>query len=106
MQTPKTLGPALVVRYARVTETVRPTGKTRHFRGDVLPAAGEPLGGTLIPPAKALAIAQYPDENSFYLFGLDDQGDVQSDTWHETLEDALSQADFEYEGLVWTVPSV
>ena len=106
MEPPKTLDRALVVRYARVTETVRPTGNTRHLRGDVPPIAGEPLGGMLIPPAKAIAIAEYPDENGFYLFGLDDRGDVQSDTWHETIEDALAQADFEYDRLVWTVPQV
>jgi hypothetical protein len=59
-----------------------------------------------MPAAAALAIAHYPHQDRWYLFGLDQRGDVQSDTWHETVENALAQAEFEYEGLVWTTLSV
>jgi hypothetical protein len=105
VEAPRLLGTAEVLRYARVTDDVRATGNTRHLDG-ALPVGGELVGGKLIPPAKALAIAQYPGEENVYLFGLDERGEIQSDTWHETVEDALDQADFEYEGLVWTSASV
>lgn len=49
------------------------------------------MGGELIPPAKALAIARYPGEDNVYLFRLDENCQVQSDTWHQTIEDALAQ---------------
>ena len=105
MEVPKTLDSAVVLRYARVTHDVRATGNTRHLRGG-LPVDGELVGGELIPPARALAIGRYPDEHNVYLFGLDENGQVQSDTWHETVEDALAQAAYEYEGLVWTTLTV
>jgi hypothetical protein len=50
---------------------------------------GKLVGGTLIPPAVALAVAHYANEDGYYPFGLDARGEVQSDTWHETIEDAL-----------------
>lgn len=105
MEVPKILDSAVVLRYAHVTDDVRATGNTRHLRG-ALPVDGELVGGELIPPAKALAIARYPGEDNVYLFGLDENGQVQSDTWHETVEDGLAQADYEYEGLVWTTLTV
>jgi hypothetical protein len=101
MDAPKILDSAVVLRYALVTDDVRPTSNTRHLRG-ALPIDGELAGGELIPPAKALAIVRYPGEDNVYLFGIDDNGQGQSDTWHETVEDALAQAEYEYEGLVWT----
>ena len=97
MEAPKLLGSALVLRYARITPDVRATGNTRHLEG-ALPVGGELVGGTLIPPAKALAIAQYAGEENVYLFGLDEHGDIQSDTGHETVEDALDQADLRVRG--------
>jgi hypothetical protein len=99
------LGSAVVDRYARLTEGFRPTGRTRHYLGAIVVDDGELEGGTLIPAAAALAIAHYLTEDGYYLFGLDVRGDVQSDTWHETIEDALAQAEFEYEGLDWAEPS-
>jgi hypothetical protein len=47
------------------------------------------------PPFKSLEIAHDPDSKGCYLFHFcaDGQG---TDTWHESLEDALSQAEFEF----------
>jgi hypothetical protein len=87
---PETLDGARVLRYAHVTGSVRPTGATRHF------APQGQLG-----PAAALAIAQYSTDPGFYLFYLDDEGTVATDTYHDSIEDALAQAAFEYEGLTW-----
>ena len=46
--------------------------------------------------ASGVAICRYPGEDSYYLFYCDSQWNVITDTWHETIEDALQQAEFEY----------
>ena len=94
---PQQIGGATVIGYAAVDERVRPTGNCRHSWG------AEPLG-----PAAGLAICQYPGEDAFYLFSCDSAWREYADTWHETLDDALRQAAFEYEGVgqnwVWASP--
>jgi hypothetical protein len=89
---PRTLDGAKVLRYARVTESVEPTGRTRHFKGN------------LLRPAFSVAIARYEDapDSGYYLFYLDEEGVVVTDTNHDSMEAALDQAAFEYAGLVWS----
>jgi len=87
---PLELDGAKVLKFAMVSPEVEPTGATRHT-----------VGGVEFGPAAALAIARYPNEEGTYLFYLDDSGQVVTDTWHASLDDALSQAAFEYEGLIW-----
>ena len=52
-----------------------------------------------------LAICQYHDDPSYYLFGCDADWHVLTDTWHETIEAAKKQAEFEYSGVseTWQV---
>jgi hypothetical protein len=64
----------------------RPTGETRHFKG------GEPL-----PPPRSLRIVRYADDGGIYLLYLDPDGQEQTDTWHQTVDDAQRQAAFEFE---------
>jgi hypothetical protein len=47
------------------------------------------------PPFVELEIAAYPGEKSCYLFHIcaDGQG---TDTWHETIDDAVHQAEWEF----------
>jgi len=45
-----------------------------------------------------LAICQYEKEDAFYLFGCDAEWNSQTDTWHQTVEEAKEQAEFEYQG--------
>ena len=86
---PPILNGARVIRYAIVDDTVTPTGKTVHrFH----------LGGVM-GPAAALAICQNDEEECYYLFYCDAEWNVLTDGWHESLELALRQADFEYRGL-------
>jgi hypothetical protein len=57
------------------------------------------------PPFVKLVIAAYPGEKSCYLFHVCADGQV-ADTWHETVEDALYQAEWEF-GVTrdeWTTP--
>jgi hypothetical protein len=43
--------------------------------------------------------------SAYYLFGCDAEWNTVTDTWHKTLEEALEQAEFEYEGVskTWNV---
>ena len=89
---PQILDGARVLKHAWVTGSVEPTGATRHT-----------VNGTLMGAAFALAVARYDDPSSgFYLFYLDENGTVVTDTWHDSVEAALDQAGFEYVGLSWT----
>jgi hypothetical protein len=46
-----------------------------------------------------LAICQPTGTQEFYLFGCDSDWNVVSDTWHQSLNEAKEQAEFEYEGI-------
>jgi hypothetical protein len=91
VEPPRELDGAKVLKYAVVTPDVEPTGATSHT-----------VGGAEFGPAAALAIARYSGEDGTYLFYLDHDGRVVTDTWHESLDNALHQAASEYEGLNWT----
>jgi hypothetical protein len=88
------VGGARVVRWSFIDERHRPTGSCTHI-----------VAGELQGPAAGVAICQYEDEEAFYLFGCDAEWNSVTDTWHATLEDALSAAEFEYEGVsqTWNV---
>jgi hypothetical protein len=83
---PEIVGGARVVCYTPIDHRHRYTGNTRQV-----------VAGVLLGPANGLAICQYDGESAFYLFGCDADWNSLSDTWHETLEDAKEQAEFEYE---------
>jgi hypothetical protein len=68
-----------------LTERHQPTGRTRHY-----------LGGELMPPPAGLAIVQFAGDSGFYLYYLDSNGKVFTDTYHSTIEQAKHQADFEF----------
>ena len=78
---PEELHGAKVLRYAVVSEDVEPTGATRHV------ARGVKLG-----PAAALAIASYGEDEGYYLYYLDDDGRVVTDTFHDSVDGAFDQA--------------
>lgn len=62
------------------------TGFTRHFVG------GEQVESTI----KSLKIIQIPPETAFYLLYFNKDGKELTDTWHQSLEDAMDQARFEF----------
>ena len=97
---PHELDGARVLQFAVLDDDVRPTGATRHFKGSI--AGGELVQEGRLGPFESLAIAKYDSgSGGFYLFYLDASARVVTDTWHESVEHALRQADFEYEGLRW-----
>ena len=87
-QPPANLDGAQVLLYAIIDQRHRPTGKTLHR-----------IGGEVMPPASGLAVCRYEKDTGFYLFYCDGAWRVLTDTWHESVEDARNQAEFEYEGV-------
>lgn len=92
---PSEIDGARVGLYTPIDERHRHTGNCRQI------VAGELMGA-----AAGLAICRYDGDTSFYLFGCDREWNVLTDTWHETLEDAKAQAEFEYAGVsaTWLNP--
>jgi hypothetical protein len=80
-----------VVRFAVIDSDVIPTGATEHYFG----MPGGPR--TEMAPFAALAISQSDD--SYYLCYLDEDWDYVTDTWHQSLDDALHQAELEFQGI-------
>jgi hypothetical protein len=87
---PAVLGGSPLVRWSVIDGRHRPTGNCRQI-----------VAGRLQGPAAGLAICGAGHE-AFYLFGCDGDWNTVTDTWHETLEGALEQAEFEYEGVTAT----
>ncbi len=47
------------------------------------------------PAFVSLEIVQYPTDNGYYLLHITVNGEV-ADIWHQSLEDAMHQAEFEF----------
>ena len=62
------------------------TGNTRHY-----------ANGELLPEPITLSIVQYKDGSGFYLFYLDETDNEQTDTYHDDLDSAFRQAEFEFD---------
>jgi hypothetical protein len=88
---PKQINGATVVLFTPIDERHRHTGNCRQI-----------VAGVLQGPAAGMAICQYDGEDSFYLFGCDEHCSTITDTWHQTIEEARGQAEFEYEGVAAT----
>ena len=74
-----------ILRRATLGDQHHPTGRTRHFRG-----------GVLLPPPSQLQIAQFSGDSGYYLLYLDDSGNEMTDTYHDSIDAALSQASWEF----------
>jgi hypothetical protein len=84
-QPPEFLDRARVLQVASLARS-QPTGKTRHV-----------VGGDEVGDFAAVAIARYDEEpTGVYLFYCDRGWNVVTDTWHEDVESAVQQANFEF----------
>lgn len=92
---PKTIGGARVVCFTPIDQRHRHTGNCKQI-----------VGGAVQGPAAGLAICQYARDDAYYLFGCDADWNTVTDTWHQTLDEAKQQAEFEYEGVsdTWQDP--
>jgi hypothetical protein len=64
-------------------------GRTKHSHTD-----GKNM--TEFPPFVSLKIAQHPGDSGFYLLHIPEKGMV-ADTWHNDIEEALHQAEYEFD---------
>ena len=94
--TPLKIDGATIVQFTPIDKRHRHTGNCRQI-----------IAGVLQGPSAALAICRHDGEENVYLFGCDEQWSCLTDTWHETIEDAMRQAEFEYEGssATWLRPN-
>ena len=62
------------------------------------------VAGKLMGPMTGLAICQYEGETACHLFGCEEEWNPITDAWHHSLEEAVNQAEFEYQGTkkTWT----
>jgi hypothetical protein len=92
---PKEIGSATVHFFTPIDERHRPTGNCQHT------LIGGPQG-----PVVALAVCPEGAGQGFYLFGCDATLEVVTCTRHPTPEEAMRQAEFEYEGVsaTWQRP--
>jgi hypothetical protein len=92
---PREIDGAQVVLFTVLDNRHRPTGQCRHEVGGI--RVGQFLG---------LAICNYPDQDGYYLFRCDGNWNTVTDTFHESLDDAKAQAEFEYKGVseTWQMP--
>jgi hypothetical protein len=92
---PRQISEAKVVLFTPIDERHRHTGNCR-----------QSVAGVLQGPVAGIAICQYDGEDGFYLIGCDENWFSVTDTWHQSIAEAMGQAEFEYEGVsaTWQRP--
>ena len=75
----------IILRQIRLGPNHQETGKTHHFQGE-----------KRLPAPTFLQVVQYPEDPGFYLLYFDEDWQELTDTYHESLKDALEQATFEF----------
>jgi hypothetical protein len=78
----------LAIKKVKLTDRHLSPGRTKHTLSDS-------EGVRLFPQFTSLAITQADGDSGYYLMHLCDSG-LGTDTWHESLEDALNQAEWEF----------
>jgi len=81
---PPAIDNAKVLRVADLSDILA-TGKTRHV-----------VGGRVVEGFAALAIARYERGEGVYLFYCDAEWKVITDTYHDDIDGAVAQAEFEF----------
>jgi hypothetical protein len=79
----------VVLARVRLGDDHRPTGRTKHL---LLSASGQ---NEIATPVE-LRITKYDDTEGVYLFYCDDDGTELTDTYHDTVSDAMDQAGWEF----------
>jgi hypothetical protein len=88
-QPPQTLDGAKVLAVADLGGSTA-TGRTVHM-----------VDGEIVVTPAALAIAEYEGESGVYLFYCDPEWGVVTDTFHESVDSAVEQAQWEYTDVVF-----
>jgi hypothetical protein len=79
---------AKVILWTPIDDRHRATGGCRHSHN-----------GQFVGAASWMAICRFDEGEACYLFQYHPDSDFYSDTFHESIEDAKHQAEFEYEGV-------
>jgi len=74
-----------LVRWVRLRENHVPTGRTSHK-----------VDGQTVETASELRVMPFSADQGFYLMHFNADGDELTDTYHESLDEALEQANFEF----------
>ncbi|MEQ8416306.1 MAG: hypothetical protein RIB71_17630 [Imperialibacter sp.] len=85
MTQPKEIDGATVIMSIKLTDQHQPTGFTTHY------AEG-------FKSLDRLAICKYEKDPGFYLFYCEIKWNVLNDTYHESMESAIEQAELEFKG--------
>lgn len=75
----------IVLRSVELEAHHKPSGRTRHL------VEGKKM---LVP--SSLSIVRYEGDAGVYLLYLSESGEEMTDTYHDTIEEAMSQAEFEF----------
>lgn len=86
-QPPEKIDGARVLQVARLDNSTR-TGRTRHV-----------VAGREVTEFASLALAQYDNDPGVYLFYCDEAWNAMTDTYHDDLERAIAQAEFEFDSI-------
>ena len=60
------------------------------------------IGGKHVNDISCLAICKYDNESGYYLFGCDSDWTTITDTYHDNINEAKEQAEFEYRNTIET----
>src|SRR5688572_23249451 len=93
---PATIGDMPILYWTPIDSRHRVTGACKHF--DLSTNSKDPV-------PRAIAIVSGGGSN-FYLIRRTEDWQFITDTWHESLDDAFGQAEFEYEGVTFTWQAV
>ncbi|MDE1152779.1 MAG: hypothetical protein PW788_09605 [Micavibrio sp.] len=69
--------------------------KTKHYEGLLSDFTNGINTQKKLGPARFLTIEE--NEDGFFLYRFDDKGNCVGDTWHQSLNEAKEQADYEFE---------
>ncbi len=67
------------------------TGRVAHLRADL-----QADGIAVVPITHPTAVELIQQDGAAYLLRFDQKGDCVADTWHETIDAAKAQANFEF----------
>jgi len=87
MDIPRRVGGAEVFKYSEIDSRHKHTKSCNHD-----------INGKVLGKAKWGAICKYENSDMYYLFFCYEESEL-SDTVHESMEEAMEQAEFEYEGI-------
>jgi hypothetical protein len=84
-QAPKQVGEADVVAYLVLNDNYRRTKNTRHI-----------VDGSVMKDFYGLCICRYQKDLGYYLYYCDSSWHALTDTYHNSMEEAMAQAELEY----------